>query len=420
MKIYITRHGQVDLNAEYFNGDVTLPKGEVAISELGKQQATLLGKRMKELGFRGKILSSPLLRTMETAELVARETGSVIIPTPWFHEIFWNPEEIKIYRGYNVKELKSFFPHVDENAVMEEVWWATQVETNEMVYERVAKGIEKYLKEGDEDILLVGHGASSGAAHDYLKLRDGGFIWNCCIGLYDTVNPEHNYGNDISYLPKHMVSTNKVMGMDIDFNDKFGKLYPIELPGELREEKNVKLLHIGDTHSVTYPYYKQIIKMVKPDIIVHTGDTADEVKVERIPGTKGEYLEKIQELLDILEEAKCKIFWIPGNNDLPEEIAKRAPFIEIVQPDTVLDIQGVDICMTHSREQITKDAEIYLYGHGRRAANDIIEKSMGKTDALYLNVMWNSYVLTLPEKKLYEFERPEFRDGVWKRGVDGK
>ena len=413
MKIYITRHGQVDLNAEYFNGDVSLPKGEVTLSELGRQQATLLGKRMKELGFKGNILSSPLLRTMETAELVAKETDSVIIPTPWFHEIFENQDALDAYRGYNAKELKKFFPHVAEDAFMEEIWWATRAEIYEMVCDRVSKGLAEYMETEAEDVLLVGHAASVAAALDYLHLRESGIVWNCGLSLYDVEQSENNYCNDRALLPGHMVTCNKIQGMDIDFDTTYSDLYPIEIPDKLREERAAKLLHIGDTHSETYLYYKQMIQMVKPDIIVHTGDTADEVKVGRMPETREEYLTKIQELLDILEGAGCKVYWIPGNNDLQEEIAKRAPFIEIVQPDTILNLEGIDICVTHSREQITGKADIYLYGHGIRAANGDLEKKMPGSDALYLNVMWNTYVLTLPQKELYEFERPEYRKGIW-------
>ena len=415
MKIYITRHGQVDLNSEYFNGDVSLPKGEVALSELGRQQAALLGKRMRELGFKGKILSSPLLRTMETAELVAMETNSVIIPTPWFHEIFGNQAAIDVYRGYSVKELKKFFPHVAEDSFMEEIWWATRAETQEMVYERVSKGLAEYMEKETEDVLLVGHAASVAAALDYLHVRECGILWNCGLSLYDREQPKNDYCNDRTHLPGNMVTCNKIKGMDIDFDATYSDLYPIGIPDKLREEKAIKLLHIGDTHSETYLYYKQIIQMVKPDIIVHTGDTADEVKVGRMPETREEYLEKIQELLDILKKAGCKVYWIPGNNDLPDEIANRAPFIEVVQPDTILNLEGVDICVTHSKEQITKKADIYLYGHGRRAANGELEKRTPGSDVLYLNVVWNTYVLTLPQKELYEFERPEYRKGIWER-----
>lgn len=416
MKIYITRHGQVDSKAEYFNGDVSLPKGEVPLSELGRQQATLLGKKLKKLGFQGTIFASPLLRTMETAELIATETGSTIIPTPWFHEIFGNQSYIEAYKGYSSEELRSFFPHVAADAFMEEVWWATRAETWEMVCERVSKGLSEYLEKEKEDVLFVGHAASAAAALDYLHLRECGILWNCGLSLYDTEYTECNYCNDREHLPDYMVTCNKIKGADIDFDATYSDLYPIEIPEKLREERTTKLLHIGDTHSETYLYYKQMIQMVKPDIVVHTGDTADEVKVGRMPETREEYLTKIQEFLDILKGAGCRVYWICGNNDLPEEIVKRAPFIEVVEPDTVLQLEGIDICVTHSREQITnKKADVYLYGHGTRAAGSELEKRIPGSDALYLNVMWNTYVLTLPQKELYEFERPEYRKGIWER-----
>ena len=223
MKIYVTRHGQVELNAQYFNGDVSLPKGEVPLSELGRQQAVLLGKRMRELGFRGKIFSSPFFRTMETAELIARETKAVIVPTPWIHEKFVSQPDLELYRGFNTEELRCLFSHIAKDVDMEEIWWPSRVEDVNSVRERVTLGLGKCLSESEGDILLVGHGASVGAVYSYLHLRKNSIIWNCSLGLYDTEHPENNYGNNIEHLPRHMVSNNKLMGMDIDFDDTWIK-----------------------------------------------------------------------------------------------------------------------------------------------------------------------------------------------------
>jgi len=393
MKIYITRHGQVAQNTEYYQGDVNLPKGEVLLSELGRVQASLLGKKLKNLGFQGRIFASPLLRTMETAERIAEETGSVIVPTPWMHEIFSDREGLEAYKGCTLSELKTYFPHVDKSIELEYPWWTNRVEDLDMVYERVNSGITTCLEEMDEDILLVGHGASVVTGLKILKLMDKDnpfWVWNCSLSMYDSKQPEQNFSNDVSFLPGEMVSCNKVMGRDIGFHTG-----------------GVTLLHIGDTLSDTYDYYRQLIGMVKPDIIIHTGDTADEVKVGRIPGTREEYLEKVQVLLNILAEADCKVYWVPGNNDLPEEIAKLAPFLEVLQPDTVLHIEGHDICVTHSKEQITKKADLYLYGHGKRAESYEAERELRGRDTWCLNVVWNIYVCMLPQKTLYEFARPE-------------
>lgn len=92
MKLYITRHGQVGINAEYLNGNASLPRGEMNLSDLGREQATLLGNFLAKRHFHGKILASPLWRAMKTAEAIAAETGSVILPTPWIHEIFMDEE----------------------------------------------------------------------------------------------------------------------------------------------------------------------------------------------------------------------------------------------------------------------------------------------------------------------------------------
>lgn len=406
MKIYITRHGQVSFHTEYHNGNIALPKGEVLLSDLGRQQAILLGKKLKELDFHGKIYASPLLRTMETADLIAKETGSTIIPVPWLQEIFGEQAFIDVYRGYSIEELRKYYFGIAEGAVLDYPWWVMKAETPEMVKERVIRGLDKYMHEEEEDILLVGHGASAGAAHEYLNLKKGGFIWNCGLGMYDTEHPERNYGNDISHLTKNMVSTNRVMGGDIDFDADLEKVYSIDMPENLREEKRTKLLHIGDAHSGSYLYYKQLINTVKPDIIVYTGDTADEVKVGGNPDVREEYLAKASVFLKILEKSGSKVYWIPGNNDLPEEISEMAPFMEIIQPGTVLNFEGVDFSLSHSKEQITGKAEIYLYGHSRCAENFKQEIDLLGNGTWCLNALWNSYVCVLPEKELYIFKFP--------------
>lgn len=211
MKIYVTRHGQIEVPEIYYNGDK-----EIRLTALGRQQATLLGKHMRELEFRGKILSSPLLRAMETAELVADETGSEIVPVPWLHEIFWNQEKLDTYRGSTLEELRGYCRHVSVDASLPYPWWTRTAEDEQMVFARVAAGLEEYPGREKEDVLLVGHGASGGAVHDYFHLPKGNMLWNCCLGMYDSENPEQSYGNDVSHLPPEMVSSNKVMALQME------------------------------------------------------------------------------------------------------------------------------------------------------------------------------------------------------------
>ena len=102
MKFYVTRHGQVAEDSEYF-GDVAYPKGDMPLSKLGREQADLLGKRLRDEGFSGKIFSSPYLRTMETADIIAKITGSQVYPTPALHEIFRNEAYARIFVGSDLQ-----------------------------------------------------------------------------------------------------------------------------------------------------------------------------------------------------------------------------------------------------------------------------------------------------------------------------
>lgn len=290
MKIYITRHGQVDLKAKYLNGNIMLPVGEVALSELGEQQAVLVGKRLKELGFQGKILASPLLRTMRTAELIAKETGSEIWPTGWMHEIFNGIETLSKYRGYSIEELREMYTCISEKAELSYPWWPDQLEDSDAVMERVSRGIAALLEaDTDEEFLLVGHGASVIAVHKYLQLG-GDHTWNCCLGMYDSKHPEENYGRDVSFMPKEMVSSNIIMATDVNFGIDFPVLYRLDVPAKLRYGKGQKLLYIHDSNPGYYWYYRQLINAVKPDIIMQEGRIVEEILQkagEPISGTNG-------------------------------------------------------------------------------------------------------------------------------------
>ena len=217
--------------------------------------------------------------------------------------------------------------------------------------------------------------------------------------MFDTKDFKAAFANDVSHLPYDMISNNRLLLKD--------KTYDIEIPEALKAEKGLKLMHIGDTVSADYPWYKELIEKVKPDIIVHTGDTADEVKVGRKPEVTEEYLDRVSALMDILKASGSKVYWITGNNDLPKEIARIAPFAEIIQPDTRLRIEGVNICVAHSKNQFTQNADIYLYGHSNRFEVWSDAMNTPESDVWYLNALWNAYVCVLPQRELYRLGRPD-------------
>jgi len=175
------------------------------------------------------------------------------------------------------------------------------------------------------------------------------------------------------------------------------------------------LLHISDTPRAKVPYFDALIRRVRPDILIHTGDMVDDVKVGRLPVRK-EYLAGLSVILAVMERSGARETYIcPGNNDLPDEIARRAPWAKVVTPDTLLTLEGVTVCLTHVPGSYTPPARITLYGHGYTA--ETRRRRDNTPQRLYLNASLTAHVITLPQCTVKYIDQPELyriREEVWK------
>lgn len=141
-------------------------------------------------------------------------------------------------------------------------------------------------------------------------------------------------------------------------------IIPIHIPESVKNRSGKILLHIGDVSSWGYPYIKRLIKKIKPDVLVHTGDLADEFKVGRIPDHILPYKKAVPRILKIMEKYANEVYIVPGNNDLEDFITENITKSKIVQANTVIDIYGIPFLLCHMVMDIDGDAEFYLYGHG--------------------------------------------------------
>jgi len=71
MKIFFVRHAQTRNNAN--KSYPSLDDNENYITEIGEDQATRIGKYLKKFGKFDLIISSPRLRAIQTAELIAKQ-----------------------------------------------------------------------------------------------------------------------------------------------------------------------------------------------------------------------------------------------------------------------------------------------------------------------------------------------------------
>ncbi len=136
------------------------------------------------------------------------------------------------------------------------------------------------------------------------------------------------------------------------------------LPQEVKTYTGEVLLHIGDIPVWGYPYIFRLIRKIKPTVLVHTGDLADNLKVGRRPEDIPAYKKHAKRLIACMEKYAKEVYIVPGNNDLPDYIGAHIKKSTIIPPNTCLEIHGLSFLLCHRVLDINGEASYYLYGHG--------------------------------------------------------
>jgi broad specificity phosphatase PhoE len=137
MPLYFLRHGQSQAN---INGLFAGQKENSPLTDLGKQQAQAAGEALQNANI-GKIVSSPLKRTQETAAIVAKSLGITNITTD------------DRLMEYDMGELTG----TPNKAVSSrELISAKGAENPDAFQHRVVAALREY-SQADEAILLVSH-----------------------------------------------------------------------------------------------------------------------------------------------------------------------------------------------------------------------------------------------------------------------
>jgi len=131
---------------------------------------------------------------------------------------------------------------------------------------------------------------------------------------------------------------------------------------EMRLQKDPWLLHVSDTPTSFYRPLKQIISLLAPEIIVHTGDLADEVKIGICQRDLPLYIRRIRMLAAFLDSPSTYI--VLGNHDNLEELRQAFPQSTLFSESALLRHRGLLMGLSHRVEDLPrKKADLYLYGH---------------------------------------------------------
>lgn len=148
MELILVRHGETEYNrADVFRGRVDLP-----LNDRGRMQARAAASYLSGHHFEA-FYSSPLKRTMETAQAIAEPHGGEVYPLADFNDVDYG-----LWSGKSVEEVCEAWPEIFTRWVdnPEEVVFP-EGESLRWVRERLRAGLERLAGEHDGTILLVGH-----------------------------------------------------------------------------------------------------------------------------------------------------------------------------------------------------------------------------------------------------------------------
>jgi len=184
-KLFLIRHGETQANLEQrYQG-----QGNSALSELGIREAKDLAAALKSEAF-SAVYSSDLVRSLETAKIIAREHKLTPTALPGLKERFYGKWE-----GLTFDEIKKKYAKTYESWL--EAPAKTKIpgaETLEELQQRGVRAVEQIIKRNeDKTVCVVGHGGLNRVILFHYMNLDLNNFWrirqdNCCINIIEFSN----------------------------------------------------------------------------------------------------------------------------------------------------------------------------------------------------------------------------------------
>lgn len=186
MRIWLTRHGQTDLNKKRLMQGLT----DAPLNETGVAQAKAARERIGDMHF-DAVYASPLQRAIVTGAII----GDV------------RPEEVRIDRRlieadfgrYEQRKYYQMGPFMTLYWALPEVFPAPDtVETVASLVERSSSFLRELEQKEYENVLVACHGGIIRALRGYLEDRKNGIRWrpkpqNCEIRVYEYKDGRHTF-----------------------------------------------------------------------------------------------------------------------------------------------------------------------------------------------------------------------------------
>lgn len=154
-KLYFVRHGESEANKkELFAG-----RWDVTLTDLGRAQAKMAAKQVARIKV-DRIVSSPLLRAKETAEIIAQEIG-------------YPKNEILLCDLFVERDYGELTQKTWKNAAKIDFENVAGIESGASLEKRAGQAAQLLQNLKEDTIVLVGHGTSGRAVRDQLLKHSG-------------------------------------------------------------------------------------------------------------------------------------------------------------------------------------------------------------------------------------------------------
>jgi broad specificity phosphatase PhoE len=149
--VFLIRHGQTEFNRVFSATRRDPAIRDPSLTELGRLQATAIARVLGLLSPR-RLITSPYLRALETAEIVAEQLGLPITIEPLVAERFCFACDI----GSPLAELRARWPDLDFDH-LPDPWWPQLEETEEQISRRSESFRYRIQSEVWSEIAVVTH-----------------------------------------------------------------------------------------------------------------------------------------------------------------------------------------------------------------------------------------------------------------------
>jgi broad specificity phosphatase PhoE len=198
-KLYLVRHGQTAWNV----GEIFRGRADIPLDETGRREAGLAGEALREAAIHA-VYSSPLSRSFETAQLIAKFHNLPVEPLEAIIDISYGNWE-----GLSNERVRESYPELHK-------LWHEQPhkicfprgESLDEVRARTMTAVSRLMvKHEDQTIVLVAHRVPNKVICCSLIGLDNSHFWRiqqdtACTNLFTHKNGEWivSFLNDTSYL----------------------------------------------------------------------------------------------------------------------------------------------------------------------------------------------------------------------------